>query len=113
MRHLIALSIFTIGILGVSCEKDQEKNNFLYEATVIGKGLDCGNTFIISLKNKETQSNIEDGTYYADNLDPGLKQPGLKIYLNCREPENTEFYACTTLGITYPHVIVTDSQKAE
>lgn len=109
------LSILTFVIFFISCEKDDDKvapEGFQFEATVINKGMDCGETFIISLKSIETNSNIEDGTYYADKLNSDFKVTGLKIYLNCREPNNKdEIYACTMMGPTYPHVTVIDCKK--
>ncbi|MFZ7133390.1 MAG: hypothetical protein ACOWWR_13640 [Eubacteriales bacterium] len=116
MKKLIILSILTIGVFLAGCEKDDDeatKEHFEFEATVIGKGQDCGETFIISLKNLVASSELEDGIYYADNLDSEYKEQGLKIYLNCREPNVDEIYACTTLGPTYPHLIVINSSKAE
>ena len=116
MKMLILLSILTFGVLLASCDKDNDeatKENFKFEATVLTKGLDCGETFIISLKNIESSSELEDGIYYADNLSPEYKEPGLKIYLNCREPNDDEIFACTTLGPSYPHLIVIKSSQAE
>lgn len=105
-----------MGVLFASCEKDEDKvasENFKFEATVLNRGSDCGEIFIISLKNIETGSDIDDGIYYADNLDSEYKVQGLKIYLNCREPKDDEIYACTHMGPTYPHVFVTRNKKAE
>ncbi|MFW5700669.1 MAG: hypothetical protein ACOCWM_03180 [Cyclobacteriaceae bacterium] len=114
MNRLIFL-IIMISILGLtSCEKDNESNDsnkFLFKATVIGKGLDCGETFVISLTNIGSNSDIEDGMYYADQLDSEFKVSGLEIYLNCREPNDSEIYACTMMGPTYSHVIVTGVKK--
>ncbi len=116
MKNLLILSVLTFGVFLSGCEKEDDKiikENFKFEATVLNKGLDCGETFIISLKNFETSSEFEDGIYYADNLDPEFKEQGLKIYLNCRHPNDDEVYACTTLGPSYPHLIVINSSKAE
>jgi len=115
MKNLIILSILTFGFLFLSCDKDEDelsKENFKFEATVLSVGMDCGETFIISLKNIESSSELGDGIYYADNLGSEYKEQGLKIYLNCREPNGDEVYACTTLGPTYPHLVVINSSKA-
>lgn len=116
MKRLIILPIIYLGLLLSSCNKEDNnisKDNFQYEATVIGQGMDCGETFTISLKSIKTNTDFEDGTYYADNLSSDLKVEGLKIYLNCRELNNDEIYACTMWGPTYPHVFVTESKKAD
>lgn len=109
-RFVILPILITVSFL-VGCDTGNETDeidSFQFEAKVISKGLDCGETFIISLQSRDEDSNIEDGTYYADNLDSDFKVSGLKILLNCREPNNDELYACTMMGPTYPHVIVID-----
>lgn len=111
MKRTAILSILITVSFLTSCEKENDTgdlDNFQFEATVISKGLDCGEAFIISLTNREKDSSIENGTYYADNLDSDFKVPGLKILLNCREPNSDELYACTMMGPTYPHMIVLD-----
>lgn len=116
MKNFIILSMLTFGVFFAGCEKDDDKvatEKFKFEATVLGTGMDCGETFIISLKNLGANSDIEDGIYYADNLAPEHKVQGLQIYLNCRVPNDGEFYACTTMGPGYPHVFVIKSEKAE
>ena len=117
MKLFTAISILIILLfITTSCEKENDNNTpeeFQYEATVINKGLDCGETFLISIKGLYNNSELEDGTYYADQLDSDFKVPGLKIYLNCREPDENEIYACTHMGPTYPHVIVTDCKIKE
>jgi hypothetical protein len=117
MKRFIVLSILISGSLLLSCEKDNNtgnKNNFQFETTVISQGINCGETFIIALKSSNNDSDIENGRYYANNFDSDFKVPELKIYLNCREPNNDdEFFACTMIGSTYPHVIVTNCKKVE
>ena len=115
MKQIAFLLILFSSSLMISCEKhdDEKGNDYQFEATVRNKGLDCGKTFIIELKNISGNSEIADGIYYADNLDSEFKEPGLKIVLKCREPNNDEVYACTMMGPTYPHVIVVDSKKVQ
>lgn len=116
MKSLFLLSIFTFGILLSGCDKEDDNinnSNFEYKATVKSQGLDCGETYIISIESIDSDADIANGNYYADSLDSDLKVEGLIIYLNCRKPNEDELYACTTLGPTYSHVIVTDSKIAE
>lgn len=113
MKRLSYLLIFlSLSILS-GCEKDNLANkDFQFEATVLNKGLDCGETFLIELKNTCGNPNIANGIYYADKLDFEFKEPGLQIVLNCREPLKDELVACTTLGSSYPHIVVIDCKKA-
>jgi hypothetical protein len=124
MNRFVIISILTSALWITGCEKEnnnekevENENNiseeFHYEATVLRQGMDCGETYLISLKSIVTNSDIEDGTYYADQLDSDFKVQGLKIYLNCRKPNASEFYACTDMGPSYPHVIVTNYQRQE
>jgi len=114
MKQFVIISILISVLSIISCEKENDSNiyeEFQYEATVISQGMDCGETYVISLKSIVSNSEFEDGTYYADQLDSDFKVQGLKIYLNCREPNDSEIYACTMMGPTYPHVIVTNCQR--
>ena len=113
LPFFLSLLIFA-GIL-TSCENDKQSEgttDFQFEATVVGQGMDCGETFIITLTSS-IDSDIEVGTYYADHLNSEFKVPGLKIQLNGRAPNADETYACTTMGPGYPHLVVTGCQQAE
>jgi hypothetical protein len=122
MKRFVIISIFTSALWIIGCEKENNnekeiENNiseeFHYEATVLRQGMDCGETYLISLKSIVSNSDLEDGTYYADKLDSDFKVQGLKIYLNCRKPNASEWYACTMMGPSFPHVVVTNCQKQE
>ena len=109
MKNIILYLLIILFIILFSCEKDNnsnEKEDFQFEATVLNQGLDCGETFLIELKKNSSNSELSDGTYYADGLPEEFKQSGLKIYLNCRESANDEIYVCTTLGPGLPHIVV-------
>ncbi len=109
---IVMLSLISL----TCCEKEHEPDDassFLFEATVMGNGLDCGETYLISLTQRGSNSDIEDGMYYAYQLDPEFKEPGLKVYLNCRQPNDSELQACTMMGPTYQHLIVIDCKRKE
>ncbi len=109
MKSLSIILLCLSGLVLTTCEKDRTEYDF--EAIVLSIGMDCGDTWIISLTNLNGDPEIADNTYYADNLPDEFKTEGLEIKLNCREPGNDELYACTTLGPTYPHIIVTECEK--
>lgn len=112
MRKILINSLLFFYLISASCDKADIEINFKYEATVLGKGIDCGNTFVIELKNID-ETDIADGIYYADNLNEDFKIDGFKILLNCRSPQNEELYPCTTLGFGYSHVFVTEVIKKD
>ena len=100
LRFFLSPLIF-VGVL-ISCENDKDSEgttDFQCEATVVGQGMDCGETFMITLTSS-IDPDMEEGTYYADHLNSGLK-----IQLNGRAPNADETYACTTMGPGYPHLV--------
>lgn len=115
MKKVFIHLVLALFLVQISCEKNDDVGDqrFQFDATVIGKGLDCGETYLIDLKNSEGNSEIADGTYYADGLPAELKVDGLKIILNGRIPDEDELYPCTTLGVGYPHIIVQESAKSD
>ena len=71
---------------------DNEINETSPNATVIGKGLDCGNSYLI--KFDDDFSGLPEyslnNTFYEINLPNEFKIEGTKIYVEFREPENEE-----------------------
>ena len=108
-RILLFIVLIT---LCLSCENN-ESDVFKFEAEVIGKGIDCGDTFLIDLKNISGDLEIEDGTYYAYPLPETLKAEGIEIELNCRLPNSDEARACTMLGPSFPHIWVLEVKPKE
>ena len=112
MNKTIIGLLLVIGVTNFSCEKETEID-YQFKATVLGQGMDCGDTYLILLTNLSGDSTIINSTYYADNLSQDLKIDGLEIFLNCRYLKNNEMSVCTTYGIGFPHVFVIESEKAE
>ena len=112
MKKTIFGLLLVIGVASFSCEKEKEID-YHFKATVLKRGMDCGDTYLILLTNLSGDSTIINTTYYADNLSSDLKIDGLEIFLNCRYPKNNELGVCTTYGIGYPHVFVIEAEKAE
>ena len=91
-------------------------NSILYEygeyfkATVLGKGQDCGNTFLIRFDEEVAglPNSPVKGCYYADNLPEEYKIEGKTVEIQFRLPKEDEMSACTTMGIAFPHMYVLD-----
>ena len=114
MKRLFYLSVVLCGVLLLSCKEDPVTvDTYQYEATVVGRGSDCGDLFTIALKRIDTDTTFEDGTYYADNLSADFQEAGVKLYINARVPNDDELVACTTMGPAYPHLFITKSKKAQ
>lgn len=112
MKKVTLYILVLIGFLVLGCNSDNDPDtiNYEFEATVLGKGIDCG-SFLVNLSKKNGDSDIKNGTYYANDLPVDLQVKGYKIKLNCRRPTQEENYACTTLGPGYFHLIVLESEQ--
>lgn len=102
------LILFLFTILLYSCD-DSDKNERVYNATVLGKGMDCGETYLIEFDDdvSELPENSFDNVYYAINLPEEYKIEGKEIYVEFRQPENDETMDCTFLGPTFPQIYIT------
>ncbi|MCK4661615.1 MAG: hypothetical protein KAT68_02015 [Bacteroidales bacterium] len=108
MKKVILL-IIGLTFLILSCNKNEkETDDLLYNATVLGKGLDCGNSFLIKFNDDVIglSENNSDNTFYEINLSEEYKIEGKKIKVEFREPEQGELMVCTTMGIGYPQVFI-------
>ena len=112
MKNLVFGFLIVIGFASTGCEKENIPE-FQFEATVLHKGMDCGETYLISLNNLSGDSTIINGVYYAENLPSDMLAVGLEIYLNCRYPIENELSLCTTYGPGYPHIFVINAKISE
>ncbi len=104
--------IIGLFIIIISCSKNNQDDLSAYaDATVLGKGLDCGNSFLIKFDNNVTglPENF-DHIFYEINLPDEYKIEGKKIKVEFRDPESDEMMACTTMGIGYPEIFITKVQ---
>jgi len=99
-------------ILVTSCE-DEDVEVSRFNVTVIGKGIDCGDLFLIEVNdNPEALYRITGQevwqTCYAYGLGEEYKVKGKKLLIELRAPRKRELFACTTLGPGYPWVTVVE-----
>jgi hypothetical protein len=106
IKVLIGILFFTF----ISCENNSKNEliNSSFNARIIGKGLDCGNTYLIQFYDnvEGMPPNSFDNIFYAINLPPILQVNDLEVNVNFRTPNDNELMACTTMGITYPQIII-------
>ena len=115
ITKLQKIIVFIIGLtfLLISCSEESTTN---YEdqtnATVLGKGTNCGDLFLIEIDDPDTRfpETIFGKIFYANNLPENLKIEGKRIYVKSREPEDGEFMVCTSWGPAYSHIIITKSE---
>jgi|LakMenEpi03Aug12_release.lakeMendotaPanAssembly.Ray.scaffolds.fasta_scaffold499856_2 hypothetical protein len=103
---IIALILLTL----ISCEKSVNKRAF--NATVIGKGLDCGNSFLLQFDRNAVgvPMNYFDNIFYEINLPDKFKVAGKQINLIFREPVNDEIMVCTMAGPGYPQIYILQAE---
>lgn len=107
--------------LFAACMNESAPAQEAFQAKVLGKGLDCGGTFLIRFTensgefdaklDKESIPASETGIYYADGLPEAYQVENLDIHIGFRKPSENEAYPCTALGPAYHHIIVTSTTK--
>lgn len=89
-----------------SCHNDDDHND-LFNAVVIGKGLDCGDLFLIKFNDDIAGlPNSVDNIYYELNLPDKLKVEGKEIKVEFRKLKESEYFPCTTLGTGYSAIYI-------
>jgi hypothetical protein len=118
MKTSLWIMGFCICILMVYCNKNDEQNqtSYRFEAKIHGVGGDCNMCLIEFTGNTDDVQEIAgyppvDSRYYAGNLDESLIVAGQLIRLNIRKPEAAELPVCTTMGIAFPMVMVTEAER--
>ncbi len=117
-KLIIFISIFLfIGSSG--CKKDELHEEW-FNAEILGKGIDCGDTYLISFIQTDKEEILEileieeDGlfpTYYALNLPNEYKIEGLKVRVKFGRPTPNVDIPCTTLGPGYHHIWISQIEK--
>ncbi|MCL1932864.1 MAG: hypothetical protein FWF53_03485 [Candidatus Azobacteroides sp.] len=79
-----------------------------FGAIVIGKGLDCGNSFLIRFDNDVTGLPFPSKAYYEINLPEKYKINNERINVKFRVPNAEELIVCTTMGPAYPQIYIVE-----
>ena len=116
MKRVI-LVLFTLVLLNInSCNDSVSVNDKeFYQATVLGKGPDCSETYLIKFnKNQiyfEQNSYYDPYVFYANDLPEEFKVKNLVILIKFRNPAANESYFCTHSGVPYPHIIILEAKR--
>ena len=100
-----------------SCDKNEDEENIFF-VEVLGKGMDCGDTFIVQFKEEDKSkvrkyhenTNSFYPVYYANNLIEDHKVAGLKLRITLEVCDAIEFPLCTAWGPGYGHVCIKTSE---
>ena len=112
----LIISLLFVGLAFYSCQEDRISSEYPFEATVIGRNMDCGLYEIEITKGLEDVISIvgsspSEGIYIAKNLPEDLEVNGLLIKLELRRPKNNELGPCTAMGPAYTWLFVTKAEK--
>jgi len=109
-RIILFISIFSL-LGSVGCEKEELENEW-FNAEVLGKGIDCGDTFLINFMEGDKEKiyqilKMEDAwfpTYYAWNLPNEFKVEGLQVRIKFKSPSDEDVPPCTCVGPGFGHI---------
>ena len=111
----IFLLVLIVGNFG--CNKNNEDDDvFLVE--VIGKGMDCGSTFLIQFKEEDENkirkyhenTNAFYPVFYANNLIEEHKEKGLLLNVTLEKCGAIDLPLCTAMGPGYMHICIKTSE---
>ncbi|MGB1393045.1 MAG: hypothetical protein ACPH4O_03935 [Flavobacteriaceae bacterium] len=98
---ILILSVF----LATSCSSDDKIS---FNATVLEKGQDCGNSFLIQFNEDidNIPANNNENIFYEINLPEEYKIENLQITVEFREPTNDELMSCSSMGQSYLQIYI-------
>jgi hypothetical protein len=118
MKPYFLIFIIFLAMMVVTCEENEINTEYQFEAKVLGMNSDCG-FYAIQITKGIQQANEIAGTLYteytfiASNLPAKLQVEGLSIILNIRRIKDTEYGACTAIGVSYPWIYVQEAKEKE
>ena len=97
------ISLFLCILLATSCSGGDSSP---YNAIVLAKGQDCGNSFLIQFNEDvdDIAENNHENISYEINLPEDYKIENLQVMVQFREPTNSELMSCSFMGISYPQI---------
>lgn len=100
-------------LITFSCSKNDDNQNnavapLVTNATVMSRGLDCGNAYLIKFNNNVVglPANTTNNVFYEINLPNQYKVDNLALNVTFRLPTNSEIMNCTAQGIAYPQIYI-------
>lgn len=112
-----ALKLFPLLIFCMfffSCKEEGDKESEVFRVEVLGKGMDCGNLFLIRFEEDDESrvtkyleyTNAYYPVFYAVGLSDEFKEPGVFLNITVGRCSSNEFVACTALGPGYGLVCI-------
>ena len=115
IKLFIGVSLITMLVISFGCEKE-ELDYIEFHVIVYGKGIDCGDLFLLEFSNNIDElyqiTGLEGWQIcYANDLEEKFKVQGKKLLVKIRKPTKDELFACTCLGPGYPWVTIVSAQE--
>ena len=110
------ISAIFIAVVILSCSNNDSTQE-LFNAVVVGKGLDCGNAFLIRFNDDVPglPENTFENIYYEVNLPEAYKVEGKQLYVEFRniDIDKDKPIICTHLGPGYPFIYVLSAREVK
>ena len=112
-KAIILGGIFVFIAFG--CEKE-ETNLIEFHVIVKGKGMDCGDLFVIEFSDHFDELYQVTGREgwqmcYAYGLEEKFKVQGKELLVKIRKPKKDELRFCTCMGPGYPWVTIVSAKE--
>jgi len=106
MKYLVVLLLVIVSLS--SCKEEETRTIDYFNGTVLQKGLDCGDAYLIQFEagQEGIPANQWDRIFYEINLDSTMRVEGLKVKVKFRDPLEAESMICTAMGPGYPQMYV-------
>jgi len=101
---------FVLLIFFTSCKKEVESNWYTIEIRS-SSNFDCHIPEITFLTGGDEVKQLlgsDINIFVATGLPKVLFSPGTQLSVKIKKPETNDFIACTTLGPSYPQVVITE-----
>jgi len=124
MRNIFKIAVFTLTLFIFSCSDEQAEEQMYaspdsFQVEVVGKGLDCGDTFLIRFADKDEnrvnaylgRTNAYYPVFYAVGLPDEFKDEGLILNVSIRQCGTDDIPVCTAMGPGYAIVCIQSAES--
>ena len=122
-KLFILLSLIILS--GVACKKDHDhicdcllpyQIYYLKAAVIETRNLDCGRPLLDFTEDSariHLTTGIKQEKFIMTSLDPSLNVLNKKLYVSVKMTGSEDYFACTTLGPSYPGLKLLDAKPRE
>jgi len=116
MKSVILIAVVILFCI-IGCDKGDIEEPEVFQVEVLGKGMDCGDNFLIRFKEEDkarinrylNHTSTYFPVFYAVNLKEEYKEAGLYLNVRIEKIADNEIPGCTAWGPGYGHVWIKES----